>query len=105
MSSQSVARPVILLNTLQVEPSKQPELVALLKHNVESVVSTIAGWKASRLIAAADGTKVTIYSEWESAEAVNGMRTDPRMQAYFPQIKALATFDSTVGAEVFQMNK
>ena len=89
--------PVILLNHLKVEPAQQAALVALLKRNIDTVVCTLAGWRESRLIAARDGASVTIYSEWESAEAVDAMRADPRMQAWFPRILELASFESTLG--------
>ena len=92
--------PAILINVLKVEPAKQDALVALLQQNTDSVITTLAGWKSTRLIAAADGASVIIYSEWETPAAVAAMRNDPRMQAYFPQIAALASIDSIVGAVV-----
>lgn len=88
---------VILLNNLKVEPSNQAALVALLKQNIDTVVSTLAGWRGTKLIAARDGSRVTIYSEWDSPAAVDAMRADPRMQAYFPRISELASIDSTLG--------
>jgi len=91
---------VTLINLLQVEPAKQEMLVSLLKQNVELVVSKLDGWKGTRLIAAADGSSVVIYSEWESAEAVDKMRADPRMQAYFPKIRELASLISVMGEPV-----
>lgn len=94
--------PITLINVLKVTAGTQDDLVALLKRNIETVVSTLAGWRKTRLIAAGDGNSVVIYSEWETPAAVEAMRADPRMQAYFPQISALASIDSTVGAEVFQ---
>ena len=64
------------------------------------MVSTLAGWKSTRLIAARDGANVVIYSEWETPAAVEAMRDDPRMKAYFPKILALASVDSILGAAV-----
>ncbi|HEY4211003.1 MAG TPA: antibiotic biosynthesis monooxygenase family protein [Steroidobacteraceae bacterium] len=92
---------VILVNLLQVKPGKQQEaLLALLAQNVDAVIRTLHGWKTTRLIAAKDGAGVVIYSEWESPAAVEGMRSDPRMQAYFPKISELASLDSIMGAAV-----
>ena len=88
---------VILLNHLKVDPANQAALIALLKGNIETVVSSLAGWRESKLIAARDGSSVTIYSEWESPAAVDAMRAEPRMQAYFPRISELASFDSVLG--------
>jgi len=92
---------VILINLLKVEPGNQDELIALLTQNTETVICTLDGWKTTRLIAAQDGAGVVIYSEWESPAAVEAMRRDPRMQAYFPKIGALASLDSMVGSTVF----
>ena len=97
MSDESV----ILINMLKVKPEKQGALIALLKQNTETVIRTLPGWKTTRLIAAEDGAGVVIYSEWETPAAVEAMRSDPRMQAYFPRIMALASLDSIVGSAVF----
>jgi quinol monooxygenase YgiN len=96
MSDESV----ILINLLKVKPGKQDELVALLKQNTDTVIRTLRGWKTTRLIAAKDGAGVAIYSEWETPEAVEAMRSDPRMKAYFPKIMELASLDSIVGTAV-----
>lgn len=92
--------PVILINLLKVEPGKQEALIALLKQNIETVVSALDGWKTSRLIAARDGASVIIYSEWETPAAVEAMRSDPRMKACFPKILELASFNSILGEAV-----
>ena len=97
MSDESV----ILVNLLRVKPGKQDALVALLQENTERVIRTLPGWKATRLIAARDGAGVVIYSEWNSPQAVETMRSDPRMQAYFPRIAELASLDSMTGSLVF----
>ena len=96
MSDESV----ILINLLKVKSGKQDALIALLKQNTETVIRTLQGWKTTRLIAAKDGTGVVIYSEWETPAAVEAMRGDPRMRAYFPKIMALASLDSMVGSPV-----
>jgi len=91
---------VTLINLLKVKPGQQDALIALLKHNTDSVIRTLQGWKSTRLIASKDGAGVVIYSEWESAAAVEAMRSDPRMRAYFPKISELASLDSIVGSPV-----
>lgn len=96
MASQST----ILVNVLKTEPAKQAALIALLKQNIETVIRTLQGWRATRLIAAGDGTSVVIYSEWDSAAAVQTMRDDPRMMNYFPRIAELASLDSMTGSAV-----
>ena len=96
MSDQSV----ILINLLKVKPGMQDALIALLKQNTDTVVRTLRGWKTTRLIAANDGAGVVIYSEWETPAAVEAMRSDPRMQAYFPKVLELASLDSVMGPAV-----
>ena len=91
---------VILINLLKVTPGKQDALIALLKQNIDTVIRTLHGWKATRLIAAEDGAGVVIYSEWETPAAVEAMRSDPRMKAYFPKIIELASLDSIMGRPV-----
>jgi quinol monooxygenase YgiN len=93
--------PVILINLLKVKPENQDALIALLKQNTETVIRTLDGWRTTRLIAAKDCAGVVIYSEWESPAAVEAMRSDSRMKAYFPKIVELASLDSVVGSAVF----
>ena len=94
---------VVLINLLKVKPGKQDALIALLKHNTDTVVRTLDGWKTTRLIAAKDGAGVVIYSEWETPAAVEAMRGDPRMKACFPKIVELASLDSIVGSAVLSV--
>ena len=96
MSDESV----ILITLLKVKPGKQDALIALLKQNTETVVRTLHGWKTTRLIGARDGASVVIYSEWETPAAVEAMRSDPRMKAYFPKIMELASLESILGSDV-----
>jgi quinol monooxygenase YgiN len=96
MSDESV----ILINLLKVKPEKQDALIALLKQNTDTVVRTLHGWKTTRLIAAKDGAGVVIYSEWQTSAAVEAMRSDPRMKAYFPKIMGLACLDTIMGSAV-----
>src|SRR6202041_1349413 len=96
MSDESV----ILINLLKVKAGKQDALIALLKQNTDTVIRTLHGWKSTRLIGAKDGASVVIYSEWETPAAIEAMRSDPRMKAYFPKIAELASLDSIVGSAV-----
>lgn len=93
--------PVILVNLLKAKPGKQDALIAILKQNTETIIRTLEGWKTTRLIASDNGDGVVIYSEWQTSAAVEAMRADPRMKAYFPRILELATIDTVMGAAVF----
>ena len=92
--------PVTLVNILTVKQDQQGELVESLRHNTETVIKTLKGWIATSLVASADGKRVIIYSQWETADDVDAMRSDPRMRAYFPKVAELASLDSLVGATV-----
>lgn len=90
-----------LVNVLACAPADQPALLHLLRENIDTVISTLDGWRSTSLVAAQDGTRVIIISQWRDPAAVSGMQGDARMQAYFPKIAALAQFDSTVGAVAY----
>ena len=92
--------PVTLINVLSVEPENQQALLASLKANTETVITSLKGWISTRLVASLDGKRVVICSEWETPADVDAMRADPRMVAYFPHVAALASFDSTLGTVV-----
>jgi len=92
--------PVVLINVLKVDPEKQDALIALLKQSTETVIRSLAGWNSTRLVAARDGASVVIISEWQTSDAIEAMREDPRMKAYFPKIAALASFESFSGPVV-----
>jgi quinol monooxygenase YgiN len=93
-------KPITLVNILSVEPAKQQELVDSLRQNTETVIKMLNGWIATSLIASSDGKRVVIYSQWDTAADIEAMRTDPRMQAYYPKVAALASLDSMIGTAV-----
>ena len=97
--------PVILINLLKAKPGKQEALFALLKQNTEGVIRTLHGWKATQLIPSTNGSGVAIYSEWETQAAIEAMRVDPRMVAYFPKIAELASLESMAGSAAWGISR
>lgn len=87
-----------LVNVLTCEPANQAALVDLLRQNTDAVIVTLDGWRSTSFVAAQDGSRVVIISQWRDAAAVDAMKGDARMQAYFPKIAALASLESIVGA-------
>ncbi|MBO9709281.1 MAG: antibiotic biosynthesis monooxygenase [Caulobacter sp.] len=87
-----------LVNVLTCKPADQAALLELLRQNIDTVIATLDGWRSTSLVAAQDGARVVIVSQWRDLAAVAAMQADPRMQAYFPRIAALAAFDSSAGA-------
>jgi hypothetical protein len=92
---------VTLLNVLTVDPANYDKLLALLRDNTDTTISTLKGWIATRFIAGKDKRKVIIYSQWQTLADVEAMRTEARMVAFFPRLAALAAFDSIVGDVVY----
>jgi quinol monooxygenase YgiN len=86
-----------LVNVLTCDPSDQPTLLDLLRENIDTVITTLEGWCSTTLVASPDGARVIIVSQWRDSNAITAMQNDARMQAYFPRIAALASFDSTPG--------
>lgn len=86
-----------LVNVLTCDPSDQPKLLALLRENIDTVIVSLDGWRSTTLVAAADGVRVIIISQWRDSASITSMQNDARMQSYFPRIAALAAFDSTAG--------
>jgi quinol monooxygenase YgiN len=90
-----------LINTLTVEPENEPKLIELLRDNTENVVSMLDGRISTSFIVAKDKRRVVIYSQWRELGSVEAMQANPKMRAYFPQIAALAAFDSFAGDVVY----
>ena len=88
---------VTLVNVLTVDPANQPNLLAMLRDNTENTIRTLNGWISTSLVASKDLRRIVIYSQWKTVADVEAMRADSRMVAYFPQLAALASFDSLVG--------
>jgi quinol monooxygenase YgiN len=101
MTANIASDTVTLVNVLTVDPANHDTLVALLRDNTDTTISTLKGWIATSLIASKDKRKVIIYSQWQTLADVEAMRTEARMVAYFPRLAALAAFDSIVGDVVY----
>jgi quinol monooxygenase YgiN len=86
-----------LINVLTVEPENQAKLLEKLRENTDNVVSTLSGWISTSFVVSHDKRRVVIYSQWRDLESVRAMQSNPQMRAYFPQIAALASFDSISG--------
>jgi len=86
-------KPVTLINVFTVEPLRQQELVALLARATEGSVRHAAGFVSARLHRSLDGTKVTMYAQWRSAEDYQAMRADPTPLPYLQQALAIARFE------------
>jgi quinol monooxygenase YgiN len=86
-------KPVILINVFTVEPANQQELIDLLTRATEDSVRHAAGFVSARLHRSLDGTKVTMYAQWRSAQDYEAMRRDPAPRPYLQQALAIAKFE------------
>ena len=90
-----------LINVLTVEPENQARLFESLRHNTETVVSTLPGWISTSLIVSHDKNRIIIYSQWRDLDALRAMQSHPQMRAYFPHVAALASVDSISGGVAY----
>jgi quinol monooxygenase YgiN len=81
-----------LINVFTVDPSNQQKLIDLLTLATDSNVKNIAGFISASLHKSIDGTKVTMYAQWRSAEDYQNMRNNPTASPYLLQALEIATF-------------
>ena len=87
---------VTLINVFTVEPSNQQELLDLLAGATDASVRDMPGFIPAALHRSVDGTRVTMYSQWKSAEHYqhyHSMRSNPVASPSVPQALANARFD------------
>ena len=85
--------PVVLINIFTVEPANQQELIDLLTRATEDSVRKAPGFVSARLHRSLDGTKVTMYAQWRSAQDYEAMRKDPAPAPYLQRALAIAKFE------------
>ena len=86
-------KPLILINVFTVEPARQQKLIDLLARATEDSVRHAPGFVSARLHRSLDGTKVTMYAQWRSAQDYEAMRRDPSPLPYLQQALAIAKFE------------
>jgi quinol monooxygenase YgiN len=84
---------VTLINVFTVAPARQQELLALLARATETSVRHVPGFVSAALHGSIDGTKVTMYAQWQSVEHYEAMRANPIASPYLDQALAIAKFD------------
>ena len=84
---------VTLINVFKVDPQRQQDLIDLLTRATDTSVRHVPGFVSAALHRSVDGTKVTMYAQWQSAEHYQAMRANPVASPYLEQALAIATFD------------
>jgi quinol monooxygenase YgiN len=84
---------VTLINVFTVEPANQQELLELLARATETSVRHAPGFISAGLYRGLDGTKVTMYAQWRSAEDYQAMRANPAPLPFLQRALEIAKFD------------
>jgi quinol monooxygenase YgiN len=84
---------ITLINVFKVDPSNQQRLVDLLTRATDGAVSRAPGFLSATLHRSLDGTKVTMYAQWRSAEEYEAMRRDPAPLPFLEEALGIATFE------------
>jgi len=84
---------IVMINVFTVDPENQEKLIELLTRATEVSVRFAPGFISARLHRSTDGTKVTMYALWRSAEDYQAMRNDPKPLPYLQEALTIAKFD------------
>ncbi|MFF2861880.1 antibiotic biosynthesis monooxygenase family protein [Streptomyces rubiginosohelvolus] len=93
--SETTIRPsghlVTLINTFEVDPAKQEELVTVLNEGLDKVFRHRPGFVSAHILASKDGSRVVNYAQWRGPEDVQATLADPAAQEYARRTGALGT--------------
>jgi quinol monooxygenase YgiN len=81
------------INVFTVDPSNQQKLIDLLVTATDETIKKNSGFISSSLHRSLDGTKVTMYAQWESIEHYQLMRDNPVASPFLDQALEIATFE------------
>ena len=84
---------VTLINVFVVEPANQQRIVDLLVRATDEFVRRAPGFLSSTLHRSLDGTKVTMYAQWNSAEDYETMRRESGPRPFFEEALTIARFE------------
>src|SRR5712672_137937 len=86
-------RVATVINVFTAAPGDQARLVELLTSATQSSVRHVPGFLAAALHRSLDGTKVTMYAQWQTVEDYEAMRRNPAPAPFLQQALALARFE------------
>ncbi|MGX4655055.1 antibiotic biosynthesis monooxygenase family protein [Micromonospora sp. SCSIO 07396] len=81
---------VTFVNVIDVDPSRQQEVIDLLVEGTEKVVSRRPGFVSVTLLASLDRTRVVNVARWRNADDVRATQADPEAAEYARRTAALA---------------
>ncbi|OUZ10979.1 antibiotic biosynthesis monooxygenase [Aeromicrobium sp. PE09-221] len=85
--------PVTFINAIDVDPSKQQELIDILNEGTEQVIGKRPGFISVTILASADKSRVVNIARWESADDVIATQADPTAAEYAKRTAAIAQAD------------
>jgi heme-degrading monooxygenase HmoA len=86
-----MSNPVTFINVIDVEPSKQQEVIDILTEGSEKVMSHRPGFISVTLLASADRRRVINIARWGSADDVKATQAEPAAAEYAKRTAAIAT--------------
>jgi quinol monooxygenase YgiN len=87
---------ITLINVFTVEPANQRRLIELLTEATEVSVRRAPGFVSASLHRSIDGTKVTMYAQWQSIDHYQAMRQDPDPLPFLQEALTIAKFEPSV---------
>ena len=82
-----------LINIFVVEPLDQQQLVELLIKATNDSIRHAQGFISASLHSSLDGTKVTMYAQWQGIEDYQRMRSNPTTSPYLEHALIIARFE------------
>jgi quinol monooxygenase YgiN len=89
----TAGRLTTIINVFAVAEGDQQRLVELLSRATRSSVRLQPGFVSAALHRSLDGTKVTMYAQWQTLADYQRMRADPRASPFLEEAMTIARFD------------
>lgn len=87
---------VTLINVFTVDPGNQQQLLDILARATDTTVRVMPGFVSAALHRSVDGSKVTMYSQWQTAEhyrKYQELLSNPAAAPYVGEALAIAKFE------------
>ncbi|WP_433496940.1 antibiotic biosynthesis monooxygenase family protein [Sphaerimonospora sp. CA-214678] len=81
---------VTFINILDVDPTKQQELIDVLNEGTEKVMSHRPGFVSVNILASLDGTRVVNLAQWRSLDDIKATMSDPEAQTFAKRTAEIA---------------
>lgn len=86
-----MSSPVTFINVIDVDPSKQQEVIDILNEGTEQVISKRPGFISVTILASADKSRVINIARWDSADDEKATQADLVAAKYAKRTAAIAT--------------